>query len=324
MDGIKNEGIRDSHAFFIETSSSIAEIISTNSSKENRSIVKRMHYACDVCSFPCRTKGNLRKHMQLHKNACRICNELFVTTEKLELHMVVQHGEPKYTCKLCYSVLWNKPDMKKHFLVSHLLVDPFCNTCTACNKMFQSKYALERHMYSQHTKLSVACTVCRRVYNSFHALKAHTKLIHLKTGYQCEICKRRLLSTDSLEAHLQRHEGSRNIDSYICTTCGETFLTKNKLNKHVIIHGEVNPYVCPVCQKAFEKRANQVQHILTHMNNVYACDICGLRYSRRAALIWHRKMHPGPLGKLPVIPVIGIVSEFVKNYISKTKNLPNS
>jgi len=208
--------------------------------------------------------------------------------------------------------------------VSHLLVDPFCNTCTACNKMFQSKYALERHMYSQHTKLSVACTVCRRVYNSFHALKAHTKLIHLKTGYQCEICKRRLLSTDSLEAHLQRHEGSRNIDTYICTTCGETFLTKNKLNKHVIIHGEVNPYVCPVCQKAFEKRANQVQHILTHMNNVYACDICGLRYSRRAALIWHRKMHPGPLGKLPVIPVIGIVSEFVKNYISKTKNLPNS
>jgi len=32
MDGIKNEGIRDSHAFFIETSSSIAEIISTDSS----------------------------------------------------------------------------------------------------------------------------------------------------------------------------------------------------------------------------------------------------------------------------------------------------
>lgn len=326
---IKIEGVHEAHAFLTSsTSTNTADISSTESSKENRGIVRslRFHYACGTCSFPCRTKGSLMKHMQVHKNMCKLCNERFVSPDKLEIHMVMNHGEPKYSCQLCYFVTWNVPDMMEHFTTKHL--DPLYNNCTVCNKVYQSKVSIQRHMYRHHCSLSIACTICRRIYKSFNALKAHTRLVHLKSGYQCGICKRRVATPASLEAHMRRHEAARhsaNPDTYICTTCGETFFNKRDLRKHVAIHGGNNPYVCPVCRKAFEKRKIQVQHILTHMNSpLYTCDVCGIKYSRRAALMCHRKLHPGPLGPLPDISVIGIVSEFVKNYINKTKNLSNS
>lgn len=330
INDIKIEGSHMSHAFLARMSANAGVVADgIAGSKENKRAMRkslRVHYACDICSFLCRTKGSLRKHAQLHRNTCRICGERFVAIDKLEIHMVLNHGEAKYSCQLCYTVTWSVPDMTEHFSARHL--DPSHNNCSICNKEYRSKIGIQRHMYKHHCSVSVACTICRRIYKSVSALKTHTRLVHLKSGYQCGICKRRVATAASLEAHMRRHENTgqpTNPETYVCTTCGESFLNKRDLKSHVVSHGRIKPHVCPVCRKAFEERRVQVQHILTHMNTpLYVCDVCGMKYSRRATLVRHRSTHPGPLGALPEIPVTDIVTEFVKNYLNESKNMPNS
>lgn len=327
INDIKIEGSQASHAFLARISSNAVQRSNIENSKENKRAIKkvpRIHYACNICSFLCRTKKNLRKHAQLHRNTCRMCGERFTTSDKLEIHMVVNHAEAKYSCQICYTVTWSMQDMTEHFSTQH--IDPTHNNCNICNKEYKSKINIQRHMYKDHCSVSVACTICRRVYKSLAALKIHTRIVHVKAGYQCGICKRRVATPASLEVHMRRHMTTDQApDSYVCTTCAETFLSKRDLKSHVITHGRIKPHICPVCQRAFETRRVQVQHILTHMDiQLYTCDVCGIKYSRRATLLRHRKTHPGPLGALPEIPVIDIVADFVKNYLNESKNLPNS
>lgn len=303
------------------------QINSVESSKENKDIGSSSsydHYSCIICAFPCQTKGSLMKHMQLHEHTCSICNGLFESSKKLQNHMALKHGEAKYVCKLCNTIFWSKPDLRKHFMTKHL--DPFCNTCSICNQEFQTMYAITRHMHRLHSTVSVICTLCKREFDNSIALRTHNKHVHLKAGFQCGICGRRdIFNVTELETHLRRHRDKQRVSSqHVCTSCGQSFDKKPHLSEHMIkYHGKTNPYVCPVCKKSFEKRSNQIQHILTHMHNLYTCDVCGAKFPRRSTLICHRKIHPGPLGPLPIIPVTGLVSKFVRDYLNSTKGLSN-
>ncbi|XP_072744553.1 uncharacterized protein [Anoplolepis gracilipes] len=325
MDAMKLEGsLQEANALFMETSMNAAnKTNSIQSSKENKDVGSSSHnYACTICAFPCQTKGSLVKHMQLHEHTCSICNGLFESSKNLQNHMTTSHGEVKFLCKLCNTTFWAKSDLRKHFMTKHL--DPFCNICNICNQEFQTMYAITRHMHRVHSNVCVACTICKCDFTSFKALKSHNKHVHLKSGFQCGICGRRdIFNVVDLETHLRRHKDKQRVLSmHVCTTCGQCFDKKPHLSEHMIkYHGKTNPYVCPVCKRSFEKRSNQIQHILTHMHNVYACDICGAKFPRRSSLVSHRKMHPGPLGPLPDIPVTGIVSKFVRDYLNSNKGL---
>lgn len=52
------------------------------------------------------------------------------------------------------------------------------------------------------------------------------------------------------------------------------------------------PYPCDFCSRRFRKKANLMNHIISHQNErPHVCNLCGSRYVRKCDLINHLKIH---------------------------------
>lgn len=65
---------------------------------------------------------------------------------------------------------------------------------------------------------------------------------------------------------------------------------------HILIHfctGE-RPFECPVCHKAFSRKANMEMHLVYHTGERrFTCEICGQSFFAINALKRHTKLHTG-------------------------------
>ena len=53
-----------------------------------------------------------------------------------------------------------------------------------------------------------------------------------------------------------------------CPKCKKTFTQKYNLLRHLkTIHSDYKPYVCDICQRAFNRKGNMEAHRLTHVNS---------------------------------------------------------
>lgn len=52
------------------------------------------------------------------------------------------------------------------------------------------------------------------------------------------------------------------------------------------------PYPCDFCSKRFRKKANLMNHMVTHQTDrPHGCNLCGSRYVRKSDLMNHMKIH---------------------------------
>lgn len=52
------------------------------------------------------------------------------------------------------------------------------------------------------------------------------------------------------------------------------------------------PYPCDFCSKRFRKKANLMNHMVTHQTeSTHGCNLCGLRFAKKSDLMTHLKCH---------------------------------
>ncbi len=51
---------------------------------------------------------------------------------------------------------------------------------------------------------------------------------------------------------------------YTCQFCGKCFNTKQKLNRHSVVHSDYRPFVCVICDQKFKLRKTLSRHMMTH------------------------------------------------------------
>ncbi|GFT80962.1 zinc finger protein [Nephila pilipes] len=69
----------------------------------------------------------------------------------------------------------------------------------------------------------------------------------------------------------------------------EGFDEKARLNRHMLGHTGVKPYVCDICQRGFKDKCNMQRHYLTHTGEKpFACDLCERRFREKAKLLKHK------------------------------------
>ena len=138
----------------------------------------------------------------------------------------------------------------------------------------------------------------------------------------CLFCEKQQFKNDkTLINHLLNHFGVAP-KMATCPICGLS-LQKKSFARHVRLHGDVKPEVCPYCKKEFrEKRSlekhiraiheaerpfpcehctesfrNQIElknHINRHLKDYpFKCDVCSMTFQKQEALTTHYRLHTG-------------------------------
>ena len=122
-----------------------------------------------------------RKHNKLYKCSFdEICNKSFSNPRDLSIHEKIHNGLKEEKCKFCFKKFIHPSNLKKHIKYLHsnssdsLILNRFI--CRKCNKSFNRKESLQKHLQS-------------------HLKRDSRKLIH------CETCNKSFTTTTNCNRH---------------------------------------------------------------------------------------------------------------------------
>ncbi|KAF7286014.1 hypothetical protein GWI33_008317 [Rhynchophorus ferrugineus] len=109
--------------------------------------------------------------------------------------------------------------------------------------MFKHPCKLKDHLIVHSLDRPWKCDICERTFKYKRVLKHHVKMVHDKSrDFLCDICGKTFGNRRNCVVHRKRHFKEFNLLRNRCRVCGETFLNKFYLKKHIILHGAYNEY----------------------------------------------------------------------------------
>lgn len=119
---------------------------------------------CDICSKQYKNAKTLKQHMQSHmsKRKCELCDKSYVYLKDLRIHQNKIHGlrpEKKqkltsFTCGLCNKTFERRHHLKRHVSTVHHYTIPEQQSsrfsCRHCESEFQNYVDLFQHVTQNH------------------------------------------------------------------------------------------------------------------------------------------------------------------------------
>ena len=127
-----------------------------------------------------------RKHNKVFKCSFgEICNKSFSNQRDLTIHEKIHKGLKDEICKFCFSKFIHPSNLKKHIKYVHsnlndtLILNQFI--CKKCNKTFNRKESLQRHLQS-HLKRDlrklIYCKICKTSFISISNYNRHKRIFN--------------------------------------------------------------------------------------------------------------------------------------------------
>ncbi|XP_065354920.1 oocyte zinc finger protein XlCOF6 [Calliphora vicina] len=237
----------------------------------------------EVCSFCGKNFFHLktlrwhiyRQHGGEKPYKCARCTEVFTSYFEKRLHMLEYHLDnltliEKTECMLCHKRYDNELVLKDHMLEDHkenkgavkiannkrviMNKKPKSFTgifqCEKCDKRFNMKSALERHMAVHSTEgRPHACPQCPKRFKRSQDMKWHLKTHSSEKPNICDVCGKGFALKYVLTQHRRSHEVLEK--NFTCTTCGRSYLFEKSLRLHERIHSGKTYYKCDLCSESF-------------------------------------------------------------------------
>lgn len=182
--------------------------------------------------------------------------------------------------------------------------------CFFCSRTFLAPEELRRHSQSNHsaakTRLTVkkyeplkmdfsntVCKICGCHINDYAALKEHLAVHHgkiidctfedcvmpyklNKDEHTCLVCGKTYETFLGVHKHMNSH-----YEHYICESCGNVYVTYQRLVNHIKNYHATGDYSCKACSKTFPSYSAFYSHdAKVHRNNKrYKCPICDEKFS---------------------------------------------
>ncbi|CAH0394205.1 unnamed protein product [Bemisia tabaci] len=256
---------------------------------------ERPTYPCQVCGRTFNRKDNLREHLRAHagqtkrkkRYVCEHCDKEFYGTTLLHIHRRTHTGERPYVCDFCPKRFPSSGAMKKHRR-KHTGERPY--ECKQCTAKFAAKETLNRHMKTHSSNKPHACHFCGKSFIQASQLRAHVFHHTGENGFTCDYCGKAFNRKSRLDLHVKYiHEGAK---PFVCeeTDCQRTFVRKEDLARHQVLHSGVKAHRCPICDKSFAMKSSLKIHLLTHTKEPpRSCDECGRAFIRQDCLLRHMR-----------------------------------
>lgn len=139
------------------------------------------------------------------------------------------------------------------------------------------------------------CDYCQKTFNKKCSLARHI-MMHLgMTLYRCPRCPLEFRSLYNMQLHAERYHkpDKDDPDIFVCSFCAEPFLLKENLQRHVATHlpNECS-FKCIFCHKTYPSHIALMKHEKKHLvKGRYQCTLCSMSYSCRLRLYDHIKSH---------------------------------
>ncbi|NXP54519.1 ZN142 protein, partial [Heliornis fulica] len=252
-------------------------------------------HKCRYCEFSTTRRYRLEAHQSLHTGvgriACGICSQTFGTNSKLRIHRLRVHEKtPTHFCPLCDYSSYLQNDITRHVNSCHRGELNF--GCSRCEARFSSETALKQHVLRRHEeKVSYGCLRCGFVCHSEATLKCHMQKQH--PHLECSTCKETFATREALEEHKTQHFNHR------CELCSFAAKERQQLVQHYVESHEPaapqdRPLQCPFCDFACRHQLVFDQHMKGHGGTrVYKCSDCEYTTKNRQKITWHIRIHTG-------------------------------
>lgn len=221
-------------------------------------------YECQVCGFNFETFGSIERHMNVHfrNYVCKECGTGFVTKYRLKVHCKSMHAGGSFPCASCGKVFTTLQKHNNHVNTVHKLLKRF--KCTKCPERFAEYFRRQKHLVQVHgvAPLQYKCNVCDKSFDRRYTLSRHMKRDHLEErDFQCEMCSYKCFTKNELRVHMVKHNGERIFE---CSVCKKSYARKKTLKEHMRIHNNDRRFACAVCGQAFVQKCSLKGHLKTH------------------------------------------------------------
>ncbi|XP_063632074.1 zinc finger protein 26-like isoform X4 [Cydia splendana] len=195
--------------------------------------------------------------------------------------------------------------------------------CMECQKTFNKKSGLQKHIRNLHRKVLLKCPDCGDSFPTKRTLQNHAKKVHdkntepekvsiqpkyrdfikvingKKPKYACRICDYEMKNRARLTLHIR----SSHIPQLTCPKCGDIFPDQNLLQAHTS-QPHRTEYPCQSCELIFPTHAKLMYH-RKHNHTQIQCSFCPdvIFYTSKERRIHMFKFHED---RLPTCGVCGL------------------
>ena len=138
--------------------------------------------------------------------------------------------------------------------------------CLLCNKSFNQKHSLARHLKSHKTTEGHECSKCNKKFAAIRDLKKHIDIVHLNKAEdykkECPICFTRVQQLKTHIRFIHRNEAKSSDFNCVCPQCDKTFSNDYKVKRHIeTVHEGVKNWQCTICPKRFYEKKDLGRHV---------------------------------------------------------------
>lgn len=215
--------------------------------------------SCAVCQHKSPNIVALSRHTGSHFKSfiCEHCGNAYATNGSLKYHLRNSCSKDgKIRCRKCRKVV---SSMLEHFKESRLCRQ---HICSICGERFGTWHTKRVHMESDHStpKKAFRCPECNDDFKSSALLRQHFNFVHTKTYLECLQCGLKFMTRKRLDLHMIVHTGEK---IFVCDVCNKSYYRKSTLNQHMWVHSEIKRHSCKICEKSF----NQGVCLRVHMKS---------------------------------------------------------
>ncbi|XP_071550479.1 uncharacterized protein [Panulirus ornatus] len=135
-------------------------------------------------------------------HTCYICNKVLSSRGNLAKHIVLHKENKPWVCDLCNIGFNAKRDSEHHRLQHHTNERP--NICEVCGKGYVDSYYLSEHMVFHRPERPFSCDICGKLFRTARCVSRHKKRHEKEKKFTCALCFKSFAVKADLTSHIRK------------------------------------------------------------------------------------------------------------------------